>query len=155
MLLQEISYIVHTKTLVPFLLNPLLCSGRPFLNFTPPPHVCIWLFCKETFCCLKGEVMFSWKCTGCEVVAPRIHQWKLKAQHHHCTETMGGWITTAVVTLFDCVQGLVDSWTTYRLRFWRSIYTDWSSLGVFNTWKILDWMTEGRLEDAYHLLALL
>lgn len=45
----------------------------------------IWLFCKESFCCLRGEVMFSWKCTGCEVAAPGYIKGKQTAgeQHHH------------------------------------------------------------------------
>lgn len=28
----------------------------------PPPYN-FWLFCKESFCCLRGEVVFSWKYT--------------------------------------------------------------------------------------------
>lgn len=49
-----------------------LCTSIVLLIVEPrtpipllPPSYNIWLFCKETFCCFRGEVMFSWKCTGC------------------------------------------------------------------------------------------
>lgn len=64
---QENLYRVRTKTCVPALSASLLSSGRPFLC---SPSYNIRVFCKESFCCLGGEVMFSWKCTGREVAAP-------------------------------------------------------------------------------------
>lgn len=59
---QDNFYRVHTKTPVPALSDSLLSRGRPFLC-SPHSSNDIWLFC-----CLRGEVMFSWKCTVCVCV---------------------------------------------------------------------------------------
>lgn len=41
---------------------PTHCWAVDAHSFAPPPYN-FWLFCKESFCCLRGEVVFSWKYT--------------------------------------------------------------------------------------------
>lgn len=86
------------------------CCAVDAQSFASPPHTSIWLFCKETFCCLKREVMFSWKCTGCEVAAPGIHQGNTNCKHSIITvEFVLQLIVTDVMTILNYVQCLPDS----------------------------------------------
>lgn len=84
---HENLYRLCTKTCrLAALSDSLSSSGRPFLC---SPSFSIWLFCKESFCCLWGEVMFSWKCTGvCESAAPGY----IKGKHTMSARTTSPWL---------------------------------------------------------------